>query len=97
MYEYLPSLLSEKIPKYSGYKSDLHPGISHVFQSAAFRFGHTMIPSGIYRRDEECNFRTTQTGQIAIRLCTTWWDSDVSFIFLYFLSAYFIFLLFYAL
>ena len=78
MYEYLPQLLGEKLPEYEGYKSDLHPGISHIFQSAAFRFGHTMIPPGIYRRDEQCNYRMTQAGQPAIRLCTTWWDSDVS-------------------
>lgn len=78
MYEYLPSLLGETIPGYKGYKADLHPGISHIFQSAAFRFGHTMIPPGIYRRDEQCNYRMTKTGQPAIRLCTTWWDSNVS-------------------
>lgn len=46
LYEYLPIFLNEKIPKYDGYKPDLHPGISHSFQSAAFRFGHTMIPPG---------------------------------------------------
>lgn len=78
MYEYLPALLGEKIPNYNGYNPDLHPGISHVFQSAAFRFGHTMIPPGIYRRDEKCKFKTTKTGHIAIRLCMTWWDSNVS-------------------
>ncbi|XP_044015108.1 dual oxidase isoform X1 [Aphidius gifuensis] len=76
MYEYLPFLLGDKLPAYNGYKSDLHPGISHVFQSAAFRFGHTLIPPGIYRRDEKCNFRKTRTGKQAIRLCTTWWDSN---------------------
>jgi dual oxidase len=81
MYEYLPLLLEDTIPAYDGYKPDLHPGISHIFQSAAFRFGHTMIPPGIYRRDKKCNFRTTNRGQPAIRLCTTWWDSNVSLVF----------------
>ncbi|XP_058806177.1 dual oxidase isoform X1 [Phymastichus coffea] len=76
MYEYLPTLLGEQLPVYDGYKPDLHPGITHVFQSAAFRFGHTMIPPGIYRRDEQCNYRLTNTGEPAIRLCTTWWDSN---------------------
>ncbi|KAK0174536.1 hypothetical protein PV327_010296 [Microctonus hyperodae] len=76
MYEYLPILLDELLPKYTNYKPDLHPGISHVFQSAAFRFGHTLVPSGIYRRDDKCNFRITRTGKPAIRLCSTWWDSD---------------------
>ena len=78
MYEYLPALLGQRLPEYTGYKPDLHPGISHVFQSAAFRFGHTMIPPGIYRRDQKCNYRDAYAGQPAIRLCTTWWDSNVS-------------------
>lgn len=50
MYEYMETLFAEPMPKYAGYKPDVHPGISHVFQSAAFRFGHTMIPPGLYRR-----------------------------------------------
>jgi dual oxidase len=50
MYEYLPVLFDEPMPPYNGYKPDTHPGVSHVFQSAAFRFGHTMIPPGLYRR-----------------------------------------------
>ena len=37
MYEYLPSLLGEEVAPYAGYKPDVPPGISHVFQSAAFR------------------------------------------------------------
>lgn len=78
MYEYLPILLGEKLPPYMGYKPDLHPGISHIFQSAAFRFGHTLIPPGIYRRDAKCNYKVTQTGRPAVRLCGTWWDSTVS-------------------
>lgn len=81
LYEYLPALLNEDLPSYDGYKPDLHPGISHIFQSAAFRFGHTLIPPGIYRRDEKCEYRRTNTGQPAIRLCSTWWDSNVSHIF----------------
>lgn len=78
MYEYLPTLLGQKLPIYMGYKPDLHPGISHIFQSAAFRFGHTLIPPGIYRRDAKCNYKVTQTGRPAVRLCGTWWDSTVS-------------------
>ncbi len=56
---------------------DTHPGVSHMFQAAAFRFGHTLIPPGIYRRDAKCNYRTTNMGFPAIRLCSTWWDSNV--------------------
>jgi dual oxidase len=36
-YEYLPAFLGEELAPYTGYKADVHPGISHVFQSAAFR------------------------------------------------------------
>ena len=37
VYEYLPSFLGTSLSPYAGYKPDIHPGISHVFQSAAFR------------------------------------------------------------
>ena len=76
MYEYVPSLLGEAVAPYDGYKADVHPGISHVFQSAAFRFGHTTIPPGIYKRDRDCKFRKSRKGGIAMRLCSTWWDSE---------------------
>ncbi|GFG29965.1 hypothetical protein Cfor_11750 [Coptotermes formosanus] len=75
-YEYLPAFMGEGLPPYEGYKPDVHPGVSHVFQSAAFRFGHTMIPPGIYRRDGACHFRETPMGFRALRLCSTWWDSS---------------------
>ncbi|XP_065202273.1 dual oxidase [Planococcus citri] len=75
-YEYIPAFLGENLPDYSGYKVDVHPGISHVFQTAAFRFGHTLIPPGIYRRDGQCNFRKTPSGSPALRLCSHWWDSS---------------------
>ena len=76
MYEYLPAFLDAKVSEYTGYKRDTHPGITHMFQSAAFRFGHSLIPPGIYRRDGQCNFRTTSMGYPAMRLCSTWWDSN---------------------
>ncbi|XP_075237286.1 dual oxidase isoform X2 [Lycorma delicatula] len=76
MYEYLPAFLGQEFPPYDGYKLDTHPGISHVFQGAAFRFGHTLIPPGIYRRDEQCTFRKTPMGNPALRLCSHWWDSS---------------------
>lgn len=79
LYEYLPAFLgSYDFPEYTGYKQDVHPGIGHIFQAAAFRFGHTMIPPGIFRRDARCNYRNTRSGYPAIRLCSTWWDSGVS-------------------
>ena len=38
MYEYLPAFLGDTVEPYKGYRPDIHPGISHVFQSAAFRY-----------------------------------------------------------
>lgn len=76
-YEFLPALLGTEIPSYTGHNPDVHPGISHMFQAAAFRFSHTMIPPGIYIRDGECNYRETSAGYPALRLCTTWWNSNV--------------------
>lgn len=70
--------MGESLDEYRGYQADVHPGVSHVFQSAAFRFGHTLIPPGIYRRNARCEFRKTTMGYEAIRLCSTWWDSNVS-------------------
>ncbi|XP_076328078.1 dual oxidase-like [Tachypleus tridentatus] len=77
MYEFLPALLGEDVAEYTGYNLDVHPGISHVFHSAAFRFGHSLIPLGLYRRDGQCNYRPTEKGYPALRLCSTWWESDV--------------------
>lgn len=79
-YEYVPAFTGQELPEYKGYNMDTHPGITHVFQSAAFRFGHTLIPPGIYRRDGQCNFRKTPMGNPALRLCSHWWDSSVSII-----------------
>lgn len=93
LYEYLPAFLGEALPKYTGYEQNVHPGITHVFQSAAFRFGHSLIPPGLYRRDSKCNFKKTPMGHLALRLCSTWWDSNVSKM----SSAYFIFIIFIAL
>ncbi|KAK5639843.1 hypothetical protein RI129_010654 [Pyrocoelia pectoralis] len=75
-HEYLPAFLGEELPKYEGYQEELHPGITHAFQSAAFRFGHSLIPPGMYRRDNKCNYRQTAIGHMALRLCSTWWDSN---------------------
>ena len=75
MYEYVPALVGQLVPDYEGYRSEIHPGVNHVFQSAAFRFGHTMIPPGLYRRDGKCNFKDTPDGKPALRLCSAWWDA----------------------
>ena len=46
----------ERNPGYSayfgrtGYNPAINPQIAHIFQSAAMRFGHTMVTPGIWRR-----------------------------------------------
>ena len=41
------------------------------------RFGHTLIPPGMYRRDKKCNYLDAADGSPALRLCATWWDAQV--------------------
>jgi dual oxidase len=47
MYEWLPNLLNAEIPPYEGYKANLEPGITAVFDAAAIRYILTLIPMGI--------------------------------------------------
>ncbi|KAG1681999.1 Dual oxidase [Nymphon striatum] len=75
-YEFIPALLQEDLDTYTGYKPEVHPGVSHVFQSAAFRFSHTLIPPGLYMRNNQCDYRKSASGSPALRLCSTWWGSE---------------------
>ncbi len=43
--EYLPTLLGEALPDYTGYNSLVNPSIQRVFSVAAFRLGHTQLSS----------------------------------------------------
>ena len=50
--EFLPLLLGPRaIPPYRGYKEDLDPTISNTFATAAYRFGHSLLPTEILRID----------------------------------------------
>ena len=42
-----------------------------------YRFGHTLIPPGMYLRDRGCKYVDAADGSPAIRLCATWWDAQV--------------------
>lgn len=45
-YEWLPTLLGfNAMPPYRGYRPEVDPQISNEFSTAAFRLGHTMLPS----------------------------------------------------
>ena len=34
----------------TGYNPAINPQVAHIFQSAAMRFGHTMVTPGVWRR-----------------------------------------------
>ena len=35
-----------------------------------------MIPPGIFKRDNQCDFKPSRSGDVAMRLCSTWWDAE---------------------
>lgn len=79
LYEWLPEFLGISIEKYDKYKASVHPGIVHEFQSAAMRFGHTLVPPGVIRRDTNCNILDTTAatgtpGKKGVRTCNSYWN-----------------------
>eukprot|EP00755_Sulcionema_specki_P016457 Sspe_Gene.62055::Locus_34637_Transcript_1_1_Confidence_1.000_Length_4962::g.62055::m.62055/K19511/PXDN, VPO1; peroxidase len=52
-HEYLPALLGEPLPQYSGYNSSVDPSVSNEFAAAIFRYGHSEINDEVLRVDEE--------------------------------------------
>ncbi|XP_078655544.1 dual oxidase 2-like isoform X2 [Branchiostoma floridae x Branchiostoma belcheri] len=91
LYDWLPDFLGEarRPAEYKGYSSAIHPGVTHVFQSAAMRWGHTIVPPGVYRRskvkgDGTCDWRKTSmftsphtNGYYfhGVRTCNSYWNS----------------------
>ena len=54
--EFLPALLgAEAIPDYAGYDYSVDPSIATEFSTAAYRFGHSMLPDELKRLDNEGN------------------------------------------
>eukprot|EP00731_Ephydatia_muelleri_P031983 Em0023g490a len=55
----------------SGYNPSINPQVSNIFQSAAMRFGHTMVTPGVWRRTnranpaDKCLFGSTATARNA--------------------------------
>lgn len=78
VYEWLPLLLNESLPAYSGYKSDIYPDVTAVFDAAAIRYIFTLIPAGIQQsffRNSRCE--STLGGKYkGVRLCNTYWRAQ---------------------
>lgn len=54
--EFLPLLLGqEALPPYRGYRAEVNPGITNVFATASYRFGHTMLSPQLLRLDRRLN------------------------------------------
>ena len=53
--EYLPLLV--KLPKYKKYNSGINPSISNSFATAAFRYGHSLVPNQFEQLDKGFNVK----------------------------------------
>ncbi|XP_069137726.1 dual oxidase 2-like isoform X3 [Argopecten irradians] len=72
---------------FNGYSTEIHPGITQEFQTAAMRFGHTLVTPGLWLRgplqsNGDCNFRKVKVNiqgldeVHALRLCNAYWNSQ---------------------
>lgn len=64
--EWLPRLIGrDALSRWRGYRPEIDAGISNVFATAAFRLGHTMLPSHLQRLDAAG--QDTAGGPLALR------------------------------
>jgi hypothetical protein len=64
--EFLPALLGPRaLKRYRGYKRRVNPGISNLFSTASYRFGHSMLSPTLLRLDRFGN--EIAGGHLALR------------------------------
>ncbi|KAG8225393.1 hypothetical protein J437_LFUL004593 [Ladona fulva] len=77
---WLPEWLGRKLPEYEGYNPYIDPQIEQLFQSAAMRFGHTLVPSGVYLRDygrNGCDISVKGWNGSSVRTCNIFWRPQI--------------------
>ncbi|ROL46637.1 Dual oxidase 1 [Anabarilius grahami] len=79
-YEWLPAYLGTEVTSYPGYQKHVDPGISAEFEAAAVRFGLTLAPPGVYKRNRTCHYKSAVNNDASkfpgLRLCNTFWNRN---------------------
>jgi dual oxidase len=78
VYDWLKEWVMEPFPNYEKYDPSIDPQIDQFFQSAAFRFGHTLVVPGVYLRDyirSGCKRRFDTWNHNTVRTCNSFWRS----------------------
>ncbi|XP_035660527.1 dual oxidase 1-like isoform X2 [Branchiostoma floridae] len=69
LYEWLPAFINDTVEEYSGYNRFVDPAPSNVFTAAAMRYGHSMVPSAVFKRNSSGH-------AMPIRTCNTYWSAE---------------------
>ncbi|KAI7811828.1 dual oxidase 1 [Triplophysa rosa] len=79
-YEWLPAYLGIQVPSYLGYQKYVDPSISAEFEAAAVRFGLTLAPPGVYKRNRTCHYQNAVnvdgSKSTGLRLCNAFWSRN---------------------